>query len=104
LHHPLRADYRLTYDPDGVQGTMYGFLNVFLATAFMAAGLDDRQAGLLLEERDRDSIRFDDSGAEWKGRRLDLDAIRRAREEGVVSFGSCSFTEPIGDLESLGLL
>ena len=104
LHHPLRADYRLTYEPDSVRGTMYGFLNVFLATAFMAAGLDDRQAGLLLEERDRDSIRFDDSDVEWKGRRLGLDAIRRSREEGIVSFGSCSFTEPIGDLESLGLL
>ena len=104
LHHPLRAEYRLTYEPDSVRGTMYGFLNVFLTTAFMATGLDDRQAGLLLEERDRDSIRFDDSGVEWKGRRLGLDPIRRSREEGIVSFGSCSFTEPIGDLESLGLL
>ncbi len=104
LHHPLRADYRLTYEPDSVRGTMYGFLNLFLATAFMVASLDDRQAGLLLEERDRDSIRCDDSGVEWKGRRLGLDAIRRSREEGIVSFGSCSFTEPIGDLESLGLL
>ncbi len=104
LHHPLRADYRLTYEPDSACGTMFGFLNVFLTTAFMAAGLDDRQAGLLLEERDRDSIRFDDSGVEWGGRRLGLDEIRRSREAGIVSFGSCSFTEPIGDLESLGLL
>jgi hypothetical protein len=104
LHHPLRADYRLTYEPDSARGTMYGFLNVFLASAFMAAGLGDRSAGELLEEQDRDSIRFDDSGVEWKGRRLGLDAIRRSREEGIVSFGSCSFTEPIGDLESLGLL
>jgi hypothetical protein len=104
LHHPLRADYRLTYEPDSARGTMYGFLNLFLATAFMATGLDDGQAGLLLEERDRDSIGFDDSGVEWKGRRLGIDAIHRSREEGIVSFGSCSFTEPIGDLESLGLL
>jgi hypothetical protein len=105
LHHPLRADYRLTYEPDSARGTMFGFLNLFLASAFMAAaGLDDRQAGLLLEERDRDSIHFDDSGVEWKGRRVGVDAIRRSREGGIVSFGSCSFTEPIGDLESLGLL
>jgi hypothetical protein len=104
LHHPLRADYRLTYEPDSVRGTMFGFLNLFLASAFMAAGLDDRQAALLLEERDRDSIHFDDSGVEWKGRRLGLDAILRSREDGIVSFGSCSFTEPIGDLQSLGLL
>jgi hypothetical protein len=104
LHHPLRAEYRLTYEPGSVRGTMFGFLNLFLASAFMADGLDDRQAGLLLEEPDRDSIRFDDAGVEWKGRRLGLDAIRRSREEGIASFGSCSFLEPIGDLESLGLL
>jgi hypothetical protein len=104
LHHPLRADYRLTYEPDSACGTMFGFLNVFLTTAFMTAGLDDRQAVLLLEEGDGDSIHFDDSGIEWRGRRLDIDAIRRAREQGIVSFGSCSFTEPIGDLQSLGLL
>jgi hypothetical protein len=104
LHHPLRAEYRLTYEPDSVRGTMFGFLNLFLTSAFMADGLDDRGAGLLLEERDRDSIRFDDSGVEWKGRRLGLDAISRSRENGIVSFGSCSFTEPVGDLESLGLL
>ena len=104
LHHPIRAEYRLTYEPDSACGTMFGFLNLFLATAFMAAGLDDRLAGLLLEERDRDSIRFDDSGVEWRGRPLGSDAIARSREAGIASFGSCSFTEPIGDLVSLGLL
>ena len=104
LHHPLRDDYRLTYEPDSPRGTMFGFLNLFLTSTYMAAGLDDRLAGLLLEERDPDSIRFDDSGVEWKGRRLGFDAIRQAREHVIVSFGSCSFSEPIGDLESLGLL
>jgi hypothetical protein len=104
LHHPLRADYRLTYEPDSARGPMFGFLNVFLTTSFLAAGLDDRSAAALLEEGDGDSIRFDDSGVEWKGRRLGLDAIRQSRESGIVSFGSCSFTEPIGDLESLALL
>lgn len=104
LHHPLRADYRLTYEPDSAHGPMFGFLNLFLTSTYMAAGLDDRLAGLLLEERDPDSIRFDDSGVEWKGRRLGVDAIGRAREDVIVSFGSCSFSEPIGDLESLGWL
>ena len=104
LHHPLRADYRLTYEPDSPRGTMFGFLNLFLATAFMAAGLDDQAAVLLLEERDRSAIRFDAEGVEWNGRRLGPDAIQPSREQGIVSFGSCSFTEPIGDLQSLGLL
>ena len=50
------------------------------------------------------AIRWDDAGVEWRGRRVDLEALARAREAGIVSFGSCSFTEPIGDLESLRLL
>ncbi len=33
LHHPLRGDYRLTYEDDSPEGTMHGFLNVFLAAA-----------------------------------------------------------------------
>lgn len=104
LHHPLRAEYRLTYEPGSVCGTMFGFLNLFLATALVAAGADDQETGLLLEERDPGALRFEADGIEWQGRWLDLEAVRRARESGIVSFGSCSFTEPIGDLESLGLL
>jgi hypothetical protein len=104
LHHPLRADYRLTYDADSACATMFGFLNVFLATAFLSERLDDPEAELLLEERERDAFRFDDTGVEWRGRRIGIEVIRRVRARGIVSFGSCSFTEPIGDLGSLGLL
>ena len=104
LHHPLRAEYRLTYEPGSACGTMFGFLNLFLAAAFMGAGLDDAAAERLLEERDRTAFHFDAEGVEWRGRRLDLDRIRRTRESAIISFGSCSFIEPIGDLQSLGLL
>ena len=103
LHHPLRADYRLTYEPGSDCGTMFGFLNLFLAAAFMAEGMSDRDAELLLEERDRSTLRFEAGGVEWRGQRVEADAIRRSREDGIVSFGSCSFTEPVGDLASLGL-
>jgi hypothetical protein len=104
LHHPLRAEYRLTYEPGSACGTMFGFLNLFLAAAFMGAGLDDAAAERLLEERDPTAFRFDADGVEWRGHRLDLDRIRRTRESAIISFGSCSFTEPIDDLHSLGLL
>jgi hypothetical protein len=104
LHHPLRAEYRLTYEPGSARGTMFGFLNLFLAAAFVGAGLDDAAAERLLEERDRTAFHFDADGVEWRGHRLDLDRIRRTRESAIISFGSCSFTEPIDDLHSLGLL
>ncbi len=104
LHHPLRAEYRLTYQPDSGCGTMFGFLNVFLAAAYMSDGLDDDGATRLLEERDPASVCFTEDGVEWREHRLGIDAISRARTAGIASFGSCSFTEPIGDLQSLGML
>ena len=83
---------------------MFGFLNLFLAAAFVGAGLDDEAVERLLEEGDRKAFHFDADGVEWRGQRLDLDRIRRTRESAIISFGSCSFTEPIDDLHSLGLL
>ena len=50
LHHPLRAEYRLTYAPDSPTGVMFGFLNLFLATAFLRAGMAESEAARLLEE------------------------------------------------------
>ena len=104
LHHPLRAEYRLTYEPASARGTMYGFLNVFLAVAFLREGLSRDDVVQLLEERDPTAFRFDGDGVEWRGRRVGTDALHRTRDEGVASFGSCSFTEPVGDLRALGLL
>jgi hypothetical protein len=104
LHHPLRAEYRLTYAPDSPTSLMFGFLNLFLATAFLRAGLADADAARVLEERSPDAFQIDEDGIGWQGHRLDLETLRSARRLAVVSFGSCSFTEPIGDLEALHLL
>ncbi len=104
LHHPLRAEFPLTYAPDSPRGTMFGFLNVFLAAAFMADGLDATSAARLLEETNPGSLLVTADAIEWRGHHLDLAAIEAARRRTIVSFGSCSFTEPIGDLAALGLL
>lgn len=104
LHHPLRAAYRLTYASDSPRGTMYGFLNVFLAAAWLREGMDDDAGMKLLEESAAESLRFTDTGVEWRGHRLDSEAIVRARSQAIVSFGSCSFTEPVDELTALGLL
>jgi hypothetical protein len=99
LHHPLRAEYRLTYAPDSPRGTMFGFLNVFLAAAFLHHGMSDADAVRLLEEQAPDAIRFFPDAVEWRGRRLDRVAIAAARAGGIVAFGSCSFTEPVDELQ-----
>lgn len=104
LHHALRGNYPFTYDPASDRGTMFGFLNVFVAALFAREGLDDVAIRTLLEERDPTSFSFSSSGVTWGGRTVSAAAIRSARAGAAVSFGSCSFTEPVADLSSLGLL
>jgi hypothetical protein len=102
LHHPLRAEYPLTYAPDSARGTMYGFLNVFLTAAFLRRGLADADALRLLEERSPDAFRFSADGIEWRGHRVDRAAVDEVRTAGIAGFGSCSFTEPVGELRGMG--
>jgi hypothetical protein len=106
LHHPIRASYRLTYEPDSPSGTMYGFLNLFLTAAFLRQGMADADAARLLEESDPASLELDRAGGGvgWRGHHLGADALVESRARGLGSFGSCSFEEPIGDLASLHLL
>lgn len=104
LHHAMRGDYPLTYEPGSERGTMFGFLNVFLAALLAGDGLDAKDARALLEERDASSLAFDAAGVSWRGRTATAEAIRRARARAATSFGSCSFEEPVADLAALGLL
>lgn len=101
LHHPLRSDYRLTYAPDSPRGPMFGFLNLFLAAAFLRAGMDERNARQVLEEASAEAFRFEEEAISWHGHQLSPNDIRRARQEVMISFGSCSFTEPLSELQQL---
>lgn len=104
LHHPIRAEYRLTYEPDSASGMMYGFLNVFLVAAFLRFGLDTGSAEDLLEEVSPAAICFNKKSVEWRARRLTVEQLREARTRLAISFGSCSFAEPLDDLRALGIL
>jgi hypothetical protein len=98
LHHPLRCLKPLTYEPDAPTGTMHGFLNVF-----MAAAMPD-YADAILREDAATAFAFDDDGASWRDHRVSTTDLRRIRRELAISFGSCSFEEPIADLQELGWL
>ncbi len=81
LHRALR------HDPEG--GGAHGFLNVLAATAALWEGGSAADAAAILEERD---------GSALVG--TDVATARRW----FTSFGSCSVTEPLYDLISLGLV
>jgi hypothetical protein len=101
LHHPIRGSYRLTYEPDGPVGTMYGFLNVFVAAALVYAGEKAGTAIAALEESDRQAFAFEDDAIVWRGRRITTEQIEASRQELANSFGSCSFREPVDELAAL---
>jgi hypothetical protein len=104
LHHPLRSLHQFTYQADSPSGVMHGFVNVFLAAAFLRAGMETTLAVQLLDEQSADAFHFDADGVGWREHRLGQREIAAARRSFAVSFGSCSFTEPIDDLKSLRLL
>jgi hypothetical protein len=101
LHHPIRARHSLTYEPGAPEAAMHGFLNVFLAAAFAWWGVKFIEP--ILAEEDPGVFRFDDR-AHWCGLSLTVDQIEAARTQFAHSFGSCSFEEPVRDLEARGWL
>ena len=104
LHHPLRGEQRLTYAPDSPSATMFGFINVFAAAAFAQAGMREDEVARLLEERDPRAIQLGGAELRWRGHAVQLESLARTRSSFALSFGSCSFREPIDDLHHLALL
>lgn len=104
LHHPLRGEYALTYAPDAPRGTLYGFLNVFLAAALLRDGGSADDARALLVEGDPGAFTFADEGVRWRGRLIVTARLSRLREASAIAFGSCSFAEPVDELTALQLL
>lgn len=108
LHHPLRDAYRLTYEDGAPHAVMYGYLNVFLATALVGSGAGKSDVVAMLEERDASHITFDATHCHWTGGSrpfaLERSFLAQMRDRGLVSFGSCSFTEPVTETRALGWL
>src|SRR6266576_2503142 len=65
LHHPLRSVHRFTYQPGSSSGIMHGFVNVFLAAAFLRAGMETKLAVQLLDEQSADAFHFNADGFVW---------------------------------------
>jgi len=104
LHHPVRCTKPLTYEPNAPVGVMHGFLNVFLAAAFALHGAGTSELTSLLEDQNPQHFQFDDPVVRWNGYSLETAQLQAARERFAISFGSCSFEEPISDLRDLRIL
>ena len=75
----------------------HGFLNLLAAVAF-----GDEEGAL--GEEDADAFALDHDAFRWRNRSAGAAALTDARRRGLHSIGSCSFVEPVGELEALGVL
>jgi hypothetical protein len=99
LHHVVRCSYKLTYELESAQAVMHGFANVFLAAALAWRGAEKRALAETLEATE---FSFSDDGVTWLGFELGVDEIAAVRREFAMSYGSCSFEEPVGEAQTLG--
>lgn len=104
LHHPLRGEYRLTYEPGSGTATMHGYLNVFVAAALAKGGLGEDEIVELLEEREASAFEVDGERLRWRGHEVSRSELAAVREGFATSYGSCSFREPVDELRALRLL
>lgn len=104
LHHPVRSQHPLTYEPNSQCGVMHGFLNVFLGAALLECGLPTAQLVTILDDTDAANFRFSGGFAHRGKLFVNENDIAGTRQHFAISFGSCSFVEPIQDLQKLSLL
>ena len=85
LHHAVRSDGE------------HGFLNLLAAVVFG----DEVRA---LDETDPTAFELDAESFSWRDRSASAGERAAARRERLHSIGSCSFREPVEELEALGAL
>jgi hypothetical protein len=85
LHHAVRRDGE------------HGFLNLLAAAVFG----DEERA---LEETDRESFALDERAFVWRDRSAGAAEVAATRSTLFRSIGSCSFFEPVEELEALRVL
>ncbi len=113
LHHPIRH-FAEEYD-----AYMHGFINAFGAGIFTSNFPNPENSqerfrmfillSHLIGEQVADNFDFGDKGMIWKMGddrdsifEFDNDSIRNCRGKNMISYGSCSFQEPMDDLKQLG--
>ena len=57
-----------------------------------------------LDESDATAFGVDATAFAWRQRSASADELARVRRERLHSIGSCSFFEPVEELEALGVL
>lgn len=98
LHHAIRGKQRLTYEAQSAAALMHGFVNFFVAATAAYEGTDETEIAEILNDGERGNFNASVEGLQWRRRTFSSEAIREMREKFAISFGSCSFEEPIEEM------
>jgi hypothetical protein len=104
LHHAIRGEYRLTYEPVSPIGHMHGFVNFFVAAMAAREGSTESEVEEILNDRKRSNFTSGGEGLGWRERSFSWQSIQEMREKFAISFGSCSFEEPMQEMRGMGWL
>jgi len=102
LHHAVRGIREL--QPGGPRAPMHGFVNLFLAGAIAFFGASEAALLRTLKEEHPAAFRAEDELIRWHDNTLTTDQLEQVRSGFAISFGSCSFAEPIDDAKAMGWL
>jgi hypothetical protein len=96
LHHPIRM-YR-----EEVKTHMHGFLNIFMAGMLAyTQNLGLKRIEEILSDENASSFSFHKDRLGWEDLNVTSQEIQKLRKKSLLSFGSCSFDEPITELMEL---
>ena len=99
LHHPIRHTEEATGFP------MHGFLNLLVASSVAASyGSSASILERVLAEEDPGAFEVGPEGISVDRMRVSPEQIAAARRHLFASYGSCSWREPVEDLQALGML
>jgi hypothetical protein len=99
LHHPFRQ-----VDP-ATGFTQHGFVNVAGAAILASAHrLGQRELEQVVADENPESFSLTSEAFAWRDHPASAPQIEAARADLLVSYGSCSFDEPVEDLTALGIL
>lgn len=101
LHHALRAIHPLTYEAGSERAPMHGFVNVILAAAMVYDDRDPERAVVLLKDDCHTNFRADADAVHWCEESFMKQLLVDTRERFMLSFGSCSFTEPLAEMRQM---
>lgn len=101
LHHARAGEYALTYAADAPRARLFGFSSLFALACLHWCG-HISPAELSTELGNGAAPQADADGLRWNDWRCSVAEIQEYRQRAGRSFGSCSFREPLEELQEMG--